>query len=161
MAEGGQSSTGQVRTLLISSSIHTLIPSKLIDFIITSHPAYNELLTESESSGRPIHSILEDTLEKLRIEAKAATLTELTRDIHFYPDLHGSFRSRYSRLEAFDVNDEYVGNRTPLADPQMRGSITGLTLDVSLNDLAVKYNVTLEVGPALDSALSIEFADNR
>lgn len=37
------------------------------------------------------------------------------------------------------------GNRSPLADPRMKGMITGLTLDDSLNDLARKFNVTLEV----------------
>lgn len=36
------------------------------------------------------------------------------------------------------------GNRSPLADPRMRGSITGLALDSSLADLALRFNVTLE-----------------
>jgi hypothetical protein len=33
--------------------------------------------------------VLETELERLRVEKGVATLTELTRDIHFYPDLHG------------------------------------------------------------------------
>lgn len=37
-----------------------------------------------------------------------------------------------------------LGNRSPLADPRMRGSIVGLSLDSSLSDLALKFNVTLE-----------------
>jgi len=41
-----------------------------------------------------------------------------------YPDLHG--------------------NRSPIADPRMRGSVVGLTLDDTINDLARKYNVTME-----------------
>lgn len=35
------------------------------------------------------YSVLADQLEKLRIEAGAESLTELTKDMHFYPDLHG------------------------------------------------------------------------
>ena len=38
------------------------------------------------------------------------------------------------------------GNRSPLADPKMRGMISGLALDDHLTDLAAKFNVTLEVG---------------
>ena len=38
-----------------------------------------------------------------------------------------------------------TGNRSPLADPRMRGSFVGLSLDNSVNDLALKFNVTLEV----------------
>jgi ribulose kinase len=41
------------------------------------------------------------------------------------------------------------GNRSPLADPKMKGMITGLTLDDGLSDLAAKFNVTLEVGHTL------------
>jgi ribulose kinase len=37
-----------------------------------------------------------------------------------------------------------TGNRSPLADPKMRGSIVGLSLDSSISDLALKFNVTLE-----------------
>lgn len=37
-----------------------------------------------------------------------------------------------------------AGNRSPIADPRMRGSITGLTLDRSLNDLARRFRLTLE-----------------
>ncbi|KAF8319228.1 Pentulose kinase [Cantharellus anzutake] len=121
MNEGGQSSTGQ-----------------LIDFVITNHPAYPELVEISRKTGKNIHVILEEKLVELQREAaekKAARLgkkveeidfglTELTKDLHFYPDLHG--------------------NRSPLADPEMRGSIVGLTLDNSLNDLALKFNVALE-----------------
>jgi ribulose kinase len=39
-----------------------------------------------------------------------------------------------------------TGNRSPLADVKMKGMFTGLTLDSGVNDLAVKFHVTLEVG---------------
>ncbi|KAH8829742.1 Pentulose kinase [Flagelloscypha sp. PMI_526] len=107
MNEGGQSSTGH-----------------LIDFMITTHPAYNRLVEIGKKEDKNIHTVLSDILEKLQKEEGASSFTELTKDIHFYPDLHG--------------------NRSPIADPKMRGSIVGLQLDSGLKDLARKYNITLE-----------------
>ncbi|PIL36645.1 hypothetical protein GSI_00334 [Ganoderma sinense ZZ0214-1] len=107
MNEGGQSSTGQ-----------------LIDFMITTHPAYPKLKELAQQRNTNIHDVLHDELERLREEKNAENLTELTKDLHFYPDLHG--------------------NRSPLADPRMTGSIVGLQLNSGLTDLARKFNVTLE-----------------
>ncbi|CAK9780954.1 unnamed protein product [Cutaneotrichosporon oleaginosum] len=105
--EGGQSSTGQ-----------------LIDFVIAKHAAYPQLLELSKSTGKSTYELLGDQLDKMQAVAKASTRVHLTKDLHFYPDLHG--------------------NRSPLADPKMRGMITGLELDASLDDLAAKFSVTLE-----------------
>lgn len=107
MNEGGQSSTGQ-----------------LIDFMITTHPAYSELQEIAKKENKSIHTVLADVLDRLLLEAGTSSLTRLTKDLHLYPDLHG--------------------NRSPLADSTMRGSIVGLSLDSSLGDLARKFNVTLE-----------------
>ncbi|EMD31835.1 hypothetical protein CERSUDRAFT_109209 [Gelatoporia subvermispora B] len=107
MNEGGQSSTGQ-----------------LIDFMITTHPAYGQLKQVAEKRGVSIHEVLHDELERLKSERKADSWTELLKDMHFYPDLHG--------------------NRSPIADPRMRGSIMGLTLDAGMSDLALKFALTLE-----------------
>lgn len=65
--------------------------------MITTHPAYPELLKISKEQNKKIHIVLAETLENLRTEAATArkkplndfSLTELTKDIHFYPDLHG------------------------------------------------------------------------
>ncbi|KAK8847399.1 hypothetical protein IAR55_005257 [Kwoniella newhampshirensis] len=107
MNEGGQSSTGQ-----------------LIDFTMQTHPAYPKLLELSQKTSKSTFELLGDRLEEMMKERGADTLTHLTKDLHFYPDLHG--------------------NRSPLADPRMKGMITGLTLDDTLSDLAAKFNVTLE-----------------
>ena len=89
MNEGGQSSTGQ-----------------LLDFILTTHPAYNELVERGKRESKNIflrkwldflwmnwwsqlRTVLDDILEQLRIERGAKSLTELTKDLHIYPDLHG------------------------------------------------------------------------
>ncbi|KAF7982342.1 hypothetical protein HWV62_29058 [Athelia sp. TMB] len=107
MNEGGQSSTGQ-----------------LIDFILTTHPAYHKLKQKAEYEKSNIHQVLQELLEKLREENHAESLTELCKDMHFYPDLHG--------------------NRSPIADPRMRGSFVGLELSDGLHDIARKYYLTLE-----------------
>ena len=52
----------------------------------------------SKEQNKTIHAILASTLDRLRVEAAEAAgkdvdgfgLTELTKDLHFYPDLHGS-----------------------------------------------------------------------
>ncbi|KAJ6627391.1 FGGY family of carbohydrate kinase [Mycena sp. CBHHK59/15] len=107
MNEGGQSSTGQ-----------------LIDFMLTTHPAYPKLIEQGKAQGRNLFVVLQDLLEKLRAEEEVDSLTEMMKDVHMYPDFHG--------------------NRSPIADPRMRGSIVGLALDSTLNDLARKYYLTLE-----------------
>ncbi|BEJ14916.1 hypothetical protein CspHIS471_0406830 [Cutaneotrichosporon sp. HIS471] len=107
MNEGGQSSTGQ-----------------LIDFVMTTHAAYPRLLELSKKADKSTYELLGEQLDKMQKNEKALTRVHLTKDLHFYPDLHG--------------------NRSPLADPKMRGMITGLELDASLDDLAAKFSVTLE-----------------
>ena len=91
MNEGGQSSTGQ-----------------LIDFMITTHAAYPRLQERAKQEGKNIHVVLQDILDELVKEHGVANATELTKDIHFYPDLHG--------------------NRSPIADSRMRGSLVGIQL---------------------------------
>jgi FGGY-family pentulose kinase len=107
MNEGGQSSTGQ-----------------LIDFVLTTHAAYPRLTEIAKERNTNIHTLLAEMLDKQKAEGGVESWTELTKDMHMYPDLHG--------------------NRSPIADPRMRGSIIGLTLDSGLSDLARKYNLTLE-----------------
>ncbi|VDB86784.1 unnamed protein product [Peniophora sp. CBMAI 1063] len=107
MNEGGQSSTGQ-----------------LIDFMITTHKAYPELKELAAKRKTNIHQVLRDTLEEIRTKEGADSWTQMLKDLHFYPDLHG--------------------NRSPIADSRMRGSLVGIQLDDTLHDLARKYAVTLE-----------------
>ncbi|KAH7888170.1 hypothetical protein F5I97DRAFT_2014782 [Phlebopus sp. FC_14] len=108
---------------------------QLIDFVITTHTAYPELQERAKKEQKNIHQVLLEVLEKLRRENDVETYAELTKDIHFYPDFHG--------------------NRSPIADPRMRGAIIGLELDASLSDLSRKYYLTLE-GIALQTRHIIE-----
>jgi len=91
---------------------------KLIDHILETHPAYSTLKECGES-----FSTLSTLIEQLAI-AKGVAEYQLTKDLHVYPDFHG--------------------NRSPLANPDMKGMICGLTLDASLNSLAVLYLATLQ-----------------
>lgn len=60
MNEGGQSSTGQ-----------------LIDFMVTSHPAYPKLLKLSQETGKSWYDILGERLEAMRAEKGLSTTSEL------------------------------------------------------------------------------------
>lgn len=97
---------------------------QLIDFIIETHPASTKLKEMSKEKGENMFTILHSILDDLSKSQKLPSLSHLTHDLTIYPDLHG--------------------NRSPLADSSMRGLISGLRLDQSLNDLALKYFATLE-----------------
>ncbi|RNA12152.1 FGGY carbohydrate kinase domain-containing [Brachionus plicatilis] len=96
---------------------------KLLDHVITTHPSYSQLKADL-GDNNSVYNYLNDYLKRLAEEKKLKNLTYLTKDVHVYPDFHG--------------------NRSPLADPIMKGQIIGLGLDTSLQDLAIKYLATVQ-----------------
>lgn len=74
MNEGGQSSTGQ-----------------LLDFMLETHPAWPKLLEQAKAKGINHFVLLNDLLQEQMKETDAPFLTYLTRGLHIYPDLHGTF----------------------------------------------------------------------
>jgi FGGY-family pentulose kinase len=94
----------------------------LLDFTVRSHARGAELAREATARGTSVYTLLND-----RLTALAASLpfpAALSRDLHVLPDHHG--------------------NRSPRADPTLRGMISGLSLDDSADALAVLYLATVQ-----------------
>lgn len=94
----------------------------LIDHVITSHARAAELEAEARREGVSVHALLERRLDALA--ADLAFPAELTRELHVYPDFHG--------------------NRSPRADASLRGMVSGLALDASVDALALLYLATVQ-----------------
>jgi FGGY-family pentulose kinase len=94
----------------------------LIDHVIHSHARGAELAAEAAAKGTNVYALLNERLEKLA--AGAVFPAELTRDLHVLPDHHG--------------------NRSPRADPSLRGMISGLRLTDSVDSLALVYLATVQ-----------------
>ncbi|KAI8342031.1 hypothetical protein BC941DRAFT_415167 [Chlamydoabsidia padenii] len=97
---------------------------QLIDYTLKSHPAYQEALDKAAKKETNIYALLEEHLTILKQQQGLNYIDLLTQKLHIYPDFHG--------------------NRSPLADPTLRGTIVGLTLDQGINDLALRYLATLQ-----------------
>lgn len=94
----------------------------LIDRIVFGHARAAELEALASSQGISVYEVLNRRLEELarNVDFRA----QLTRHVHVYPDFHG--------------------NRSPLADPSLRGMICGLTLGTDLDTLAIEYLATIQ-----------------
>ncbi len=94
----------------------------LIDHIIFSHVRGHELQQDARNRGITVYEILAEVLDKLAVGTEFPA--QLTRELHVQPDFHG--------------------NRSPRANPNARGMISGLTLGDSLEDLALLYLATVQ-----------------
>lgn len=97
---------------------------QLIDHTLKTHPAIQEATKLAEAENMNIYAFLNRHLEHMRKTRGFKHLEDLTRQMHIYPDYHG--------------------NRSPLADPTLRGMIIGVSLDHSIDDLATRYLATLQ-----------------
>ncbi|CAO0802477.1 unnamed protein product [Mucor circinelloides] len=97
---------------------------QLIDFIVNTHPALAEARQKSAEKNLNIYAYLAQHLVLLQTQRGLKHIQELTKHLHIYPDFHG--------------------NRSPLADPSLRGTIVGISLDKSIDDLALRYLATLQ-----------------
>ena len=84
-----------------------------IDHLVRSHPAYDETVAAARAAGMEALEFLER-----RIVSRVASLGEaalLARDIHVLP--------------------EFLGNRSPFADPDARAVVAGMDLDVDIGSM--------------------------
>jgi D-ribulokinase len=84
-----------------------------IDHIIRSHPASAGAEAEAARNGLPLLEFLENRVVDGSGSVSSAALR--TRDLHILPD--------------------FLGNRSPFADPNVHAVIAGLSLDESIEDL--------------------------
>jgi D-ribulokinase len=94
--EGGQSAAGAA-----------------IDYLIRSHPAYNEAVAAAHAGGIEVLEFLERRIVSRAKSAGEAAL--FARDIHVLP--------------------EFLGNRSPFADPDSRAIVAGMDLDVDIGSM--------------------------
>jgi FGGY-family pentulose kinase len=94
----------------------------LIDHTIFSHARGPELREEAAARGTTVYALLNERLDALAADLPFPAL--LTRDLHVLPDHHG--------------------NRSPRADPTLRGMVSGLKLTDSLDSLALLYLATIQ-----------------
>ncbi|KAF7116568.1 hypothetical protein CNMCM5793_005049 [Aspergillus hiratsukae] len=97
---------------------------ELLKYVIETHPAFNQALSIAESYNANIYDYLNEHLKEMAQEQKAPSISYLGRHVFFYGDLWG--------------------NRSPIADPNMKGSIIGMANDKTVDGLAIHYYATLE-----------------
>ena len=94
----------------------------LVDFIIENHAATPQLQQLAAQRGQSVYEVLSQRLEEL--SRGRCVPASLTQDLHVCPYFHG--------------------NRSPWADPTLRGMLCGLSLSASLDDLAVLYLAVIQ-----------------
>jgi len=91
----------------------------LLDHVIKNSEIYDNLLKISDNTGKNIYEILNEEVENLKKET-----LQPTGDVH--------------------VLDYFHGNRSPRADSDLKGMISGLTLNRTIGELAKLYLATIQ-----------------
>ncbi|KAI1618780.1 D-ribulokinase [Exophiala viscosa] len=97
---------------------------ELLKHVLETHPAYNQASSIAQGSSSNIYDFLNQHLLDMQEEKRLPHVSYLGRHFFFYGDL--------------------FGNRSPIADPDMSGSVVGLSSDKSLDGLALYYYGTME-----------------
>ena len=94
----------------------------LIDHVIESHARHAELAADAAREGTTVYALLNRRLDALAESVAFDAL--LTEELHVLPYFHG--------------------NRSPRANPELRGMISGLKLNASVDALALLYLATVQ-----------------
>ncbi|XP_008789677.2 FGGY carbohydrate kinase domain-containing protein isoform X2 [Phoenix dactylifera] len=96
----------------------------LLDYMVENHVAAPLLANRAASQSISLYELLNKILASMMHESNISFLSALTKDMHVLPDFHG--------------------NRSPIADPNSKGMVCGLTLDASEKQLALLYLATVQ-----------------
>ncbi|MFI5252728.1 MAG: FGGY-family carbohydrate kinase [Bacteroidota bacterium] len=94
----------------------------LIDFIIRNSGQFERVSREAQATRITIYAYLNNIISKLKKRG------------HVGPEL----------VKGINILPYFLGNRSPHADPALRGMISGLTLDESVESLAKLYYATIQ-----------------
>ncbi|KAK8194231.1 hypothetical protein M8818_007419 [Zalaria obscura] len=97
---------------------------ELLKHVLETHPAFQEAMSVAETFNTNIYDYLNEHLREMQERTNAPSISYMGRHFFFYGDL--------------------FGNRSPIADPNMKGSVIGLSSDKSLDALAIYYYATME-----------------
>ena len=97
---------------------------ELLKHVMETHPAFQEAMSVAETFNANIYDYMNEHLREMAEKVDAPSVSYLGRHFFFYGDL--------------------FGNRSPIADPDMKGSVVGLSSDKSLDGLALYYYATME-----------------
>lgn len=97
---------------------------QLLKHVLESHPTFKQASASADGRGMNIFEFLNTRLTELAAERELPCVADLARYFFFYGDL--------------------FGNRSPLADSKMTGSLVGLSSDTSIDGLAIHYYGALE-----------------
>jgi FGGY-family pentulose kinase len=95
----------------------------LLDFTVSTHTRGHEAIAQAAKEHRSVYELLNERLAS-RAKSDVSFPATLTSGLHVLPDHHG--------------------NRSPRADPTLRGMVSGLDLDDSMDALAVLYLATVQ-----------------
>ena len=97
---------------------------ELLKHVVETHPAFQQAMSIADSYNTNIYDYLNEHLKDLQSKRRAPSISHLGRHFFFYGDL--------------------FGNRSPIADPEMKGAVIGLSSDKSVDGLGLYYYGAME-----------------